>query len=128
MLEEATVFDREYGMDQHFRNLAITHKFAFSGFQRQIAREDLGFERERIEQSTIATNFIDLITRKRHPHDLFRSRRPDLDCSVTDTKTSAPYIARIRIQVTSATQHCNELFARQLLSGLEHTRSGVQSG
>src|SRR5829696_4125185 len=128
MLKEAPVFNCEYGVDQHFGNLAITQYFAFSSFRGKIGRQDLRFERERIEQTVVVSNFGDLVSHKRNPHDLFRSRRPDLDCCVSNAKTSTPNLARVDFEIPRTTQRSNKLFARQLLAALNNARSGVQPG
>src|SRR4026209_2998840 len=111
MLKEAAVFDSEYGVDQHLRNLVITQYFAFSGFRRKIGGQDLGFELERIEQNAVTTNLSNLITRKRHMHNLLRSRGPDLDGCVDNNKTATPNVAGICFGITSTTQRRNELVA-----------------
>src|SRR3954452_14294413 len=105
MFEEAPIFDGEYCMDQRRRNLAEAQYFAFSGLGSHIGREDLRFERERVEQSTVATNLSDSISSKRHLHDLFRSSRPDLKIRIDNSKTSTPNVARICLDITSTTQH-----------------------
>src|SRR5215217_3520323 len=128
MFKETSIFDCEYRVDQRRRNLAKAQYFAFSGFGSHIGRQDLGFERERIEQSAITANLRDLIYSKRHAHDLFRSSGPDLKVCIDKTKTSTPNVARICFDITSTTQNYDKLFSRQLLPGLEHARSGVESG
>src|SRR6185503_1139514 len=126
MLKKATIFDREYRVDQHRGDFTITQNFALPGFSRNVTRQNLRLERERIEQDAVATNLFDLLARKRHPHELFRSCRPDLNGSIANTKTSAPNITRVSFNISRPPQHGDQLFARQLLSGLEHTRSSVQ--
>src|SRR3569832_1425168 len=117
MLEKPPILDREYGVDQNFRNLLVTQDFASSRLRRNIVRQNLRFKLERFEQNAVATNLIDVIARKRHAHDLFRSSGPDLDGGIANTKTSTPNIARACFQVTGSAQHCNKHYAWQLLPG-----------
>src|SRR6185437_740144 len=128
MLEKATILDREDGVHQHFGNLTVTQYFPASRLRRNIVRQDLGFEPERFEQNTVATNFIDLVSRKRHAHDLFHSRRANLDRGTANAKTSTPNVAGVRFQVTGTSQDLNQFVLRQLLPSLEHERSCVKSG
>src|SRR5574338_320560 len=128
MLEEAMIFDREYGVSQHVGNLAITHCFVFCRLRGNVVGQNLRFEREGFEQNAVATNFIDLIACERDPYDLFRPSRANLDCAVDEAETSTPNIARVSFQITSTTQHGNQFFARQLFPGFEDTRSCVESG
>src|SRR6185503_470681 len=128
MLEEAPILDREYRVDQHLGNLRVTQYFTFSRFRRKIRGQNLRFELERLEQHAVATNLINLLSVKRHTHDLFRSGRPNLDCRIGNNKTATPNVARVCFEITSTTQCSHELFTRQLLAGFEHTRSRVEPG
>src|SRR6185503_136739 len=131
MLEEATILDREYCLDQHLRDLVVGKDFAFARFRGKVVRKYRRFECERFERNAVTRQLRELLTVERHANE---SRlipalitRPDLNHNAVRRKTPTPHATRIRFEVTSASQRQHQLLSRPFLSDLKHARRRVQS-
>src|SRR6185436_8161045 len=131
MFEEASIFNCEDRVHHHIGNVSKTQNLALATLRRQIVRQYLRLQRERLERDAIAAQFRNRISSEQHTDNIRllapRWSRLDVDLRFANHKTSAPHLARVRFNVAGTSQSGDEFVAREPLTGLEYTRSCVKT-